>query len=299
LPNAQAGDLALLLGPDGKRFLIRLTPSEVLHTHRGMIPHDALLGTPLGRTVHTHLGLPFLALEPSLHDLLMNVRRASQIVYPKDIGYALLKLNVGRGKRVIEAGSGSGALTIALAHAVCPDGRVYSYEVREDMLNLARKNVDGLGLLPYVEFRLRDIALGFDETEVDACFLDVREPWDFLGQVRQAVKPGGFFGALVPTANQVIDTLLALQRLGFGAVEVEELLLRPYKPVPGRLRPMDRIVGHTGYLIFARTPTLGEATLPAEGSAVGEAPERPEEPACDAPVPGPEEETDIERPEGL
>ena len=257
MPNAQAGDLVLLLGPDRKRVLIRLTPGEALHTHQGVISHDALLGAPLGRTVHTHLGQPFLALEPSLYDLLMNVRRASQIMYPKEIGYALLKLNIGRGRQVIEAGTGSGALAIALAHAVRPDGCVYSYEVREDMLRLARKNIDSVGLLPYVELKQRDIAEGFDERDVDACFLDLRQPWDYLEQVAQAVKPGGFFGTLVPTANQVIDTLAALERLGFGAIEVEELLLRPYRPVPGRLRPVDRIVGHTGYLIFARTPTLG------------------------------------------
>lgn len=267
MSDAQAGDLVLLLGPDGKKFMIRLTPGQVLHTHRGMIAHDALIGAPLGRTVQTHLRLPFLALEPSLHDLLLNVRRATQIMYPKEIGYALLKLNAGRGRRIIEAGSGSGALTIGLAHSVCPTGRVYSYEVREDMLSLARKNVERVGLLDYVEFYRRDIAEGFLQSDVDACFLDVREPWDYLEQVQQALKPGGFFGTLVPTANQVIDTLLGLQRLGFGAPEVEELLLRPYKPVPGRLRPEDRIVGHTGYLIFARTPTLGPPIPEAPAAA--------------------------------
>ncbi len=264
MANAQAGDLALLLGADGKQFLVRLKPGLVLHTHRGMIPHDSLIGAPLGRTVFTHLNRPFLALEPSLHDLLLNLRRASQIMYPKEIGYALLKMNIAQGKRVVEAGSGSGALTIALAHAVRPDGRVYSYDVREDMLHLAHRNVEDHGLSAYVEFKQRDIAEGFDETDMDACFLDVREPWLYLEQVRAAVKPGGFFGSLVPTTNQVIETLSALERTRFGAVEVEELLLRPYKPVPGRFRPVDRIVGHTGYLIFARTPTIGEVSLPAE-----------------------------------
>lgn len=270
MPNAQAGDITLLLGSDGKSFLVRLTPGEALHTHRGVIAHDALIGSPLGRTVHTHLGQPFLALEPSLHDLLLRLRRAGQIMYPKDIGYTLLKLNIGRGKRVLEAGTGSGALTISLAHAVSPEGRVYSYEVREDMLNLARKNLEHLGLLPYVELKQRDIAEGFDESDADACFLDVREPWEYLAQVQRAVKPGGFFGTLVPTTNQVVDTLLGLQDLRFGAIEVEEVLLRPYKPVPGRLRPVDRMVAHTGYLIFARTPTLGEAILPTEGPAAAE-----------------------------
>ncbi|HOG47299.1 MAG TPA: tRNA (adenine-N1)-methyltransferase, partial [Anaerolineae bacterium] len=208
MAEAQPGDLVLLLSSDGKRFMLRLTPGEALHTHRGVIPHDALLGTPLGRTVHTHLGQPFLALEPSLHDLLIRLRRAGQIMYPKDIGYTLLKLNAGRGKRIVEAGTGSGAMAIALAHSVCPTGRIYSYEAREDMLNLARKNIEGHGLLPYVELTQRDIHEGFDQTDVDACFLDVREPWEYLEQVRAAVKPGGFFGTLVPTTNQIVDTLV-------------------------------------------------------------------------------------------
>jgi tRNA (adenine57-N1/adenine58-N1)-methyltransferase catalytic subunit len=261
MPNATAGDLALLLSDDGKRFLVRLTEGKIQHTHQGMLAHDEIIGTPLGRTVKTHLGKSFLALEPSLYDLLLTIKRSSQIMYPKEIGYTLLKLNVGNGKRVIEAGSGSGALCVALAHSVCPDGRVYSYDVRADMLNLAQKNLVAHGLDAYVDFKLRDIAQGFDETDVDACFLDVREPWWYLDQVKAAVKPGGFFGTLVPTTNQIIETLQGLQDHGFGVIEVEELLLRPYKPVPGRLRPVDRMVAHTGYLIFARTPTVGEVPL--------------------------------------
>ena len=278
MPNAQPGDVALLRSVDGKEFLVHLAPGEALHTHKGVIPHDALLGAPLGRTVYTHLGHPFLVLEPSLHDLLIKLRRSGQIMYPKDIGYVLLKLSVSNGKRVLEAGSGSGALTAALALAVAPGGRVYSYEVREDMHNLARKNLQNLGLEAYVDLKVRDIALGFDETDADACFLDVREPWEYLEQVQAAVKPGGFFGTLVPTANQVIAILYRLQDLRFGAVEVEELLLRPYKPVPGRFRPEDRIVGHTGYLIFARTPTMGEVSLAAEAAPAEscEATESPE-----------------------
>jgi tRNA (adenine57-N1/adenine58-N1)-methyltransferase len=197
---------------------------------------------------------------------LLRLRRAGQIMFPKDIGYTLLKLSAVRGKRIVEAGTGSGAMAIALAYSVCPEGRVYSYEAREDMLNLAHKNIEIHGLLPYVELKQRDIEAGFDESDVDAAFLDLREPWEYLEQVRAAVKPGGFFGALVPTTNQVVDLLGGLQRSGFGAVEVEEILLRPYKPVPGRLRPVDRMVAHTGYLVFARTPTIGGATLPAEGA---------------------------------
>lgn len=249
---AQENDLVLLIGPRGKRFITRLKPGNSLHTHVGVIQHDALIGHPLGRRARSHLGEPFLVLEPSTHDLMMNVRRHTQIIYPKEAGYILLKLSVYGGQRVIEAGSGSGALTLALARAVAPTGRVYSYESRPEMQRNAIRNLQRVGLADSVEFTTRDIAEGFDQADVDALFLDVRTPWDYLEQAGQALKGGGFFGSLVPTTNQVSDLVAGLQSHRFGDVEVTELLLRQYKPVPERLRPADTMVGHTGYLIFAR-----------------------------------------------
>jgi len=249
---AQENDLVMLVSRDHKRFFIRLQTGHQLHTHRGIIEHDALLGQPLGRQVASHLGHHFLVLEPSIHDVVKHLRRTTQIVYPKEIGYILIRMNIGPGTRIIEAGTGSGGLTVALARYVQPDGRVYSYEIRPDVLNLAHRNLESLGLLPWVELKHRDIAAGFDETEVDALFLDVRQPWEYLAQAWTALKGGGFFGAILPTANQVIELIGALPQHGFADISVEELLLRPYKPVPGRLRPADRMVAHTGYLIFAR-----------------------------------------------
>jgi tRNA (adenine57-N1/adenine58-N1)-methyltransferase len=249
---AQENDLVLLIGPRDKRFLIRLQAGGSQHTHVGVIEHDTLIGQPLGRQVKTHLGQRFLALEPSTHDLMMRVRRHTQIIYPKEAGYLLLKMNLFSGQRVIEAGSGSGALTLAMARAVMPNGRVYSYESRPEMQRNAIRNLQRVGLTDYVDFRIRDIAEGFEESGVDALFLDVRTPWDYLAQARQALKGGGFFGALVPTTNQVSDLVAGLERHNFSNIEVEEMLLRAYKPVPERLRPADTMVGHTGYLLFAR-----------------------------------------------
>jgi tRNA (adenine57-N1/adenine58-N1)-methyltransferase len=249
---ARVGDLVLLIGPRGKRFIIRLHAGADFQTHAGVVSHDALIGEPFGRVVESHLKKNFVVLEPSIHDLILDVNRNSQIVYPKESGYVLLKMNVFCGQRIIEAGSGSGALTLAFARAVAPLGRVYSYESRIEMQTNARANLERVGLSEYVEFKLRDISEGFDETQADAAFLDVRSPWQYLLQVRDAMKAGGFFGALVPTTNQVSRLISSLENTGFADIEVEELLLRRYKVVPERLRPDDTMVGHTGYMVFAR-----------------------------------------------
>jgi tRNA (adenine57-N1/adenine58-N1)-methyltransferase len=191
-------------------------------------------------------------LRPSIHDRVLELRRSTQIIYPKESGYALLRMNIGPGSRVIEAGTGSGGLTMVLAHAVRPHGRVYSYETRPEIQKLARKNLEQAGLDDAVEFKLRDIAEGFDETDVDALFYDLPAPWDYLEQAHRAMISGGCFGAILPTANQVSQLLAELGRASFGLPEVEEIMLRPYKAVPARLRPMDRMVAHTGFLVFAR-----------------------------------------------
>ncbi|MDE3092037.1 MAG: hypothetical protein KGJ80_21905, partial [Chloroflexota bacterium] len=193
---AQANDLVLMLGPDEKRFLIRLIAGQQLHTHRGFILHDAIIGQPFGAAVRTQLGDRFLLLQPSTLDLVMHVKRASQIVYPKEIGYLLLRMNIIPGARVIESGTGSGGLTLALSRFVRPGGRIYTYEARDDMLELARKNLERVGALDVVELKPRDIRAGFDERNVDALFLDVREPWMFLAQAHAALKGSGFFGSL-------------------------------------------------------------------------------------------------------
>lgn len=250
--TAQPGDLALLVGRDRKSFIIRLAPGLQLHTHRGVVTHDDLIGIPWGTRLSSHLGYPFVFLQPSTDDLVRDLKRNTQIVYPKDAGYILMKMRVVPGCRIVEAGTGSGGLTLVFAQAVSPTGRVYSYEVRPEMQQLARSNLEQLGLSEFVEFKLRDIAEGFDESDADALFLDLPTPWDYLAQAHAALVTGGFLGCILPTTNQVSHLIGALEEADFGWIEVEELLLRQYKAVSARLRPMDRMVAHTGYLIFAR-----------------------------------------------
>ena len=246
------GDLAQLVGLRHKHFIITLQEGAKLETHRGILQHDDLIGKPWGTQVFSHMGSPFFLLQPSLADLLIDLPRTTQILYPKDIGFILVTMGVGPGQRVMEAGTGSGSMTTALAYAVGPEGRVVSYEVKQDVQNLARKNLARFGLDPRVDFKLRDISEGFDETEADSFFLDVPNPYDYMMQIRSALKPGGFLCCLIPTFNQVEKTLYALRQNKFAFVEVCEILLRYFKPEPSRLRPTDRMVAHTGFLVFGR-----------------------------------------------
>jgi tRNA (adenine57-N1/adenine58-N1)-methyltransferase len=275
---AQAGDLAQLVSPTNKVFIVRLAAGEEFHTHRGILKYDDLIGRPWGSEVFTHSGKSYLLLQPSLNDILQDLRRSTQIMYPKDIGYVLVTMGIGPGVTVLEAGTGSGALTTALAWAVGPQGRVISYEVRPDMQNLARKNLERLGLIDRVTLKLGDVGAGFDERGVDALFLDVPNPYDYLPQVRQALKPGGYFGTLLPTTNQVVKLLDQFYPNNFAFVDVCEVMLRYYKPVAERFRPVDRMVAHTGFLIFAR-PMLGprrKATPDDEAAGAEETVQPPE-----------------------
>ena len=255
---ASDGDLAQLVGLRHKHFILTLQAGAKFETHRGILQHDDLIGKAWGTQVFSHMGSPFFLLQPSLADLLTELPRTTQILYPKDIGFILVTMGVGPGQKVMEAGTGSGSMTTALAYAVGPEGRVISYEVKQDVQNLARKNLTRFGLDSRVDFKLRDIAEGFDETDADSFFLDVPNPYDYIAQVRAALKPGGFLCCLIPTFNQVEKTLQALRQGKFAFVEVCELLLRYYKPEPSRIRPTDRMVAHTGFLVFGRRIEPGE-----------------------------------------
>ncbi len=252
LTFTQAGDLVQLVGLSYKSFIFTLEEGAEFHTHRGIIRHDDLIGKQWGTQVFSHNGSPFFLLQPSFTDLLRNIKRATQIMYPKEIGYILLYMGIGPGQRIIEAGTGSGSFTAALAHAVGSEGKIYSYEAKESTQQVAKKSVEKLGFSACIEFKIRDIALGFEEENVDAVFLDVSNPYDYLSQVRVALKPGGYFGSIVPTANQVMQVLVALRRNDFAFIEVCDIAVKFYKTEPTRFRPVDRMIAHTGYLIFAR-----------------------------------------------
>ena len=248
----QDGDLVELVGLRHKHFIVRLQAGKIFESHRGIIHHDEVIGRPWGSQIATHLGTQFFIMQPSLGNLLRDLKRNTQIMYPKEIGMILVTMGIGPGQKVLEAGTGSGSLTTALAYAVGPEGHIYSYDNREEAQKMARHNLQKVGLDDRVTFKLADVSHGFDETGMDAVFLDLANPFDYMHQVRNALKPGGFFGSLLPTTNQVCLLLTALRQDHFAFIDVCEVLLRYYKAEESRFRPTDRMVAHTGYLIFAR-----------------------------------------------
>jgi tRNA (adenine57-N1/adenine58-N1)-methyltransferase len=249
----QDQDLALAVDVKDKAHLIKIKAGQKFETHHGIIFHDAMIGQPWGSLMYSTMGHPYLIVQPSTSDLIKHIKRSSQVIFPKDSAYILMRLDVKPGKRILESGCGSGGLTLALATSVMPSGRVYSQEIREDFIALTRKNMERVGLDDYVTFIHADSTQGFlvDE-KVDAVFLDMPAPETCVPQARAVLKDGGFFGSLVPTTNQVQNLLRALDQSSFGLIDVEEIMTRRYKPVADRLRPQDRMIAHTGFLIFAR-----------------------------------------------
>ena len=251
----EPGQLVMLLNANDKRYFVTAQEGQVMHTNEGLLHLDEVRAAGWGQQVMTHKGYPFTVMRPTLYDLVKSVKRRTQIIYPKEIGYIVMKLGIGPGCRIIEAGCGSGGLTTALSWLVGDTGKVYTYERREEFYKLCRENLERIGLHTRVEQFHHDIAEGFLQNDADALFLDVRTPCDYVQHIPKAVIPGAPIGFLLPTTNQVSELLTALQSGPFCQIEVLEILLRRYKPVPERLRPDDRMVAHTGFLVFARTFT--------------------------------------------
>lgn len=246
------GSLVLIVTPKGKRTIKRLVEGENWQSHDGILTPEIVAAADFGDTVMTSMGRPVQLLDVTLQDLLKGIKRQTQIIYPKDIAYICMKLGAGPGRTICEAGCGSGGLTLALSWFCGPTGRVVSHEAREEFAKLARRNLDWAHVGDNVEINVRDVAEGFCVKNADALFLDVRTPWEYLDKAVEAVRPGAVFGFLLPTVMQVGELLKGLERGPFDHIEVQELLLRDWKPLADRLRPNDRMIAHTSFLVFCR-----------------------------------------------
>jgi len=252
------GTSVLLWLDSRKKWLVEVKGEE-FHTHKGIVKLSELVEKSFGDTVTTSTGNRIYILRPSLCDKLSFFERPTQILYPKDIGLLILKLGLEPGKTVVEAGTGSGVVTAAMANVVRPDGHVYTYDVNVEFMTKARANLERTGLLRYVTLKCADARNGFSESEVDAIFLDLADPWNFVSQAYSCLKGGANLASFSPTINQVEKSAAALRKEGFVDVETCELLLRHIRAEEGKTRPETRMIGHTGYLVFARKASKGLA----------------------------------------
>jgi tRNA (adenine57-N1/adenine58-N1)-methyltransferase len=251
----ESGERVLLIDLRGRQYLVRLQTGGTFHSHSGMLPHDDVLGQSEGTRVETTGGMALTAFRPRFADYVLKMPRGAQVVYPKDLGPILIYADIYPGARVLEAGTGSGALTGALCRAVGSDGRVVSYEVRDEHRERGTKNLEGLfgKLPPWLEVRAGDIAevAGTGE-RFDRCVLDVPEPWGTFPALQEVLEPGAVLGCFLPTTIQVHELVLALPGHGFLHMETFEVLRRGWHVSERSVRPDHRMIGHTGFVTVAR-----------------------------------------------
>ena len=270
----QAGDRIQLTDPKGKLYSFTITPGKEWHTHKGWITHDDLIGLPEGSVVSTTAGLKFTAFIPLLADYVLSMPRGATIVYPKDAAMIVGVADIYPGARVLEAGVGSGALTLSLLRAVGPTGSVHSVERRQDFADNATTNITNyfgekpanwsldVGSVQEKEF----------QTEFDRVILDMLAPWECVEMAAKVLRPGGVFLAYVATTTQLSATAEALKDDGhFTEPESSETIVRGWHHEGLAVRPQQRMIGHTGFLIQSRRMAPGVDVLarrrrPAKGA---------------------------------
>lgn len=251
----EPGERALLIDARDRTYLVRLQAGGTFHTHGGALVHDLIIGSEEGTEVHTAGGMVLRCFRPRLADFVLKMPRGAQVVYPKDLAQILLHADVSPGSSVLEAGTGSGALTIALCRSCGPEGRVVSYELRPEFAEKAAANIESFfGKTPaWLELRSGDLheVAGADET-FDRVVLDLPNPWEMLEALGTVLEPGGILCGYLPTTVQVQQLVLALPGRGFDHIETFETLLRTWHVTERSVRPDHRMIGHTGFVTIAR-----------------------------------------------
>lgn len=244
------GDNVLILLEDEEtKYFSEVKKGSILKTHFGNLIMDSLVGKEFGEKINLGLRNAYL-IKPSMIDGIFSLKRSTQIVYPKDMAFILLTLDIKPGDVVYEAGTGTGVMTSILSRQVGESGKVISYEKRSDFLEKAQKNVRRLGFIERVTFVAGEIAECEMRQRADAFFLDVPEPSTSLETSIMILKGSGRICVICPTTNQVQETIGILRDLGVIDIQVWEMMARNYKTNPERFRPEDRMIGHTTYLVF-------------------------------------------------
>ncbi|HET7235575.1 MAG TPA: tRNA (adenine-N1)-methyltransferase [Actinomycetota bacterium] len=251
----EPGERILLVDQRGRRYFVTLESGQTWHSHGGGLPHDLVIGSPEGTQVHSATGMAFRAFRPRMADYILKMPRGAQVVYPKDIGAILVEADVFPGARVLEAGTGSGSLTLALCRATGAGGRVVSYDLRQEFQSKAARNIEAFfGKLPdWLELREGDVSLAAETGETfDRTILDLPEPWAALPAVSRILVDGGIVCGYLPTTVQVQQFVLELEETGYDHLETFEVLHRSWHVTARSVRPDHRMVAHTGFLTVAR-----------------------------------------------
>lgn len=251
------GDFILLILDERRRWLVHVKSGQEFHTHRGIIHFDDIIGKSYGTCVFSHphdsQGYKFYLLKPYPSDFILHMSRKTQIIYPKDAGLILLYGGIGPGSQILEAGTGSGALTCILGSFVKPNGHIYSYDIREKSLQQARRNVKNAKLDDFITIIEGNIVE--DELvhrDLDAIVLDMPIPWKAIKKVKKYLKLSGSVISFSPTIEQVKKTTFALEENDFFEIKTVELLMRTMQIKQNATRPDGRMIGHSGYLTFGR-----------------------------------------------
>ena len=258
------GDRIQLTDPKGKMYTFTITQGKEWHTHKGWIVHDNLVGIPEGSVVSTSAGLKFTAFKPLLGDFVLSMPRGATIVYPKDSAMIIGVADIFPGAKVIEAGVGSGALAISLLRAIGPQGQLDSFERREDFAEIAKENVQTyFGSLPSNwKLTVGSVQDSNSDNKYDRVVLDMLAPWECVDYAAKILRPGGVFLAYVATTTQLSATAEALKEDGhFTEPLSSETIVRDWHHEGLAVRPMQRMIGHTGFLIVSRRMAPGVEVL--------------------------------------
>lgn len=251
------GDLAVLYDRRSREYMAELKMSGLFESHLGNLEHSEIIGRPEGSWLPTSTGHLLLAFRPTRFQYALNMPRVATIVYPKDLGPIVTYSNIHSGATVVEAGSGSGALTITLSEIVGEQGHIYSYDIRDDMLTAAQSNLKKYNpICTNVTFRLADVSSHILEKNVDAVILDLPEPWEAVDLVADSLRSGATFLSFLPNISQVSDLVEKLKKHPeFSLIKIIEVMERPWDVSGRTMRPSHRMIGHTGFITTARKCT--------------------------------------------
>lgn len=266
----EAGERVLLIDNKARRYMVTLVPGGQFHSHSGVLEHDTLIGAEEGSFVRSSGRGGFTVFRPTLSDYVLKMKRGAQVIYPKDLGLILIYADIFPGATVVEAGTGSGSLTLALSRAVGDEGSVITYELREDHHAQAVGNIEGWfaaqGKKPdNVDLRIGDVFEGIPERGVDRMVFDMPEPWHAIGPTTESLAPGGILCSYLPTIPQVSQTVEAMRQGGFGELSTFEGLVRTWNVDGQSVRPDHRMVAHTGFIVVGRKLSSGGESARSRG----------------------------------